>query len=71
MGAMGQGNAGEGDGEGASEKDLEHQVMAFSRLAIQTASCASGEIRGSVAKVQSYLFCFFLFHFGYKVFNML
>lgn len=31
---------GEGDGEGASEKDLERQVMAFSRLAIQTASCA-------------------------------
>lgn len=40
MGAMGQGNAREGYGEGASERDLEHQVMAFSRLAIQTASCA-------------------------------
>lgn len=40
MGAMGQGNAREGYGEGASEKDLELGVMAFSRLVIQTALCA-------------------------------
>lgn len=60
MEAMGQGNAREGYGEMASKKDLEHGAMAFSKLAIQTALCAQGEIRGSASKVQSHL-SFFIF----------